>query len=53
VSDEAEDVAALRLRELERRHEAPQFRRIVVRDGRFDALANSLTLGELPPDPTE
>jgi len=50
---EAEDVAPLRLRELERADEPPQFGGIVVRDGGFDAFANSLTLGELPPHPAE
>jgi hypothetical protein len=53
VRDEAEDVAALGLGELERLDEAPQLPRIVVRNCRFDSLANSLTLGELPSDPTE
>jgi hypothetical protein len=45
VLDEAEDVAALRLREVQRFDEAPQLPRIVVRDCRFDSLTNSLTLG--------
>jgi hypothetical protein len=43
--DETEDVAALRVRELELPDEPSQLARVVVRDGRLDSLANSLTLG--------
>jgi hypothetical protein len=53
VLDETEDVPALRVGELELLDEAPQLPRIVVRDCRFDSLANSLALGELSTHPTE
>jgi hypothetical protein len=45
VLDEPEHVAALRLREVESFDQPAQLPRIVVRDCRFDSLANSLTLG--------
>jgi hypothetical protein len=52
VLDQAENMAALRVREIERFDDPAKLPGIVVGDCRFDSLANSLALGELATEPT-